>query len=425
MKVVINKGTKQIGGCITEILSNNARIIIDFGEDLPDDNKECFDVSIDGVTNDKNNLCDAVFITHNHGDHIGLINKIHNDVLVYVEEKAYEVYKVSQAFMCDKKIRNVKTFKFEEKILIKDMVITPYKTDHSSYNSCMFLVESNLVRILHMGDYRANGYSSVDFYDNLKKIKSNGDIDLLITEGTSVNRSENENITERNLREKAVDIFKKYKQVFIYQASTNVDRIKTFYDAACDCNKKFILDVSSANVLKTINDKDFDYLTKNNVSVWIANAYDKNSKLYDYKEEGFYEKYIEPFMNLKNTYALHESYVMMVKSSMISDITNNLSKYRDDACFIYSLWKGYLNPDKVENKKNIEFVKKVEELGIKQFYLHTSGHADIPTMLKVNDIIKPKKVIGIHTVDNEKLGAIFSNYVKIEDGEIICIGEDE
>ena len=38
MKVVINKGTKQIGGCITEIISNNARIIIDFGEDLPDKN---------------------------------------------------------------------------------------------------------------------------------------------------------------------------------------------------------------------------------------------------------------------------------------------------------------------------------------------------------------------------------------------------
>ena len=34
MKVRIIKGTKQIGGCITEIECNKTKIIIDFGDDL-------------------------------------------------------------------------------------------------------------------------------------------------------------------------------------------------------------------------------------------------------------------------------------------------------------------------------------------------------------------------------------------------------
>ena len=34
IKINIIKGTNQIGGCITEIQSDKARIIIDFGEDL-------------------------------------------------------------------------------------------------------------------------------------------------------------------------------------------------------------------------------------------------------------------------------------------------------------------------------------------------------------------------------------------------------
>ena len=41
MKIIIYRGTHQIGGCITEIQSNNGtRIAIDIGENLPTINKE-------------------------------------------------------------------------------------------------------------------------------------------------------------------------------------------------------------------------------------------------------------------------------------------------------------------------------------------------------------------------------------------------
>ena len=36
MEIRIIKGTNQIGGCITEITSKNAKILIDFGNDLED-----------------------------------------------------------------------------------------------------------------------------------------------------------------------------------------------------------------------------------------------------------------------------------------------------------------------------------------------------------------------------------------------------
>ena len=34
-KIVIHRGTNQIGGCVTEIKTENHRIFIDFGEELP------------------------------------------------------------------------------------------------------------------------------------------------------------------------------------------------------------------------------------------------------------------------------------------------------------------------------------------------------------------------------------------------------
>ena len=37
MKITIHRGTNQIGGCLTEIVSNSgARILIDIGANLPD-----------------------------------------------------------------------------------------------------------------------------------------------------------------------------------------------------------------------------------------------------------------------------------------------------------------------------------------------------------------------------------------------------
>ena len=83
MEVRIIKGTNQIGGCITEISTKNTKIIIDFGTDLD----ETRDFEISGLTKDKS-IYDAVFITHSHLDHIGLINKINDDILVFVEEKS-------------------------------------------------------------------------------------------------------------------------------------------------------------------------------------------------------------------------------------------------------------------------------------------------------------------------------------------------
>ncbi len=40
MQIRIYRGTHQIGGCVTEIKTNNAKIIIDMGEELPSANQK-------------------------------------------------------------------------------------------------------------------------------------------------------------------------------------------------------------------------------------------------------------------------------------------------------------------------------------------------------------------------------------------------
>lgn len=64
MQVKVLKGTNQIGGAYTEIKSALGRILVDFGEDLNDDEEKLLP-NIDGLTYGEPKY-DAVFITHYH-----------------------------------------------------------------------------------------------------------------------------------------------------------------------------------------------------------------------------------------------------------------------------------------------------------------------------------------------------------------------
>ena len=76
------------------------------------------------------------------------------------------------------------------------------------------------------------------------------------------------------------------------------------------------------------------------------------------------------------------------------------------------MWDGY---KKDENTKN--FLDKMNSLGVDIIIVHTSGHADLETMKKINDILCPKNTIVIHTEDNNKANGIFNDIIKLNDGE--------
>lgn len=400
MEVKILSGTNKIGGCITEISSvSGTRIIIDYGTDLKSNDVK----DIEGLTFEASKY-DAVFITHSHGDHIGLIDFINDDIPVYVEKVSKGIHNITSDFVHDyvKINKSTISFEFEKGILVKDLKITPYIIDHSSYNSCMFLIEGDGKRIVHTGDYRSHGRKGKLFEKLLNKI---GQIDLLITEGTALTRKKEKFKTEDELVEELIQKTKDYNQVFVLQSSTNIDRIVSMYKVATRCKKIFIEDLFSSIIAMSISRNIPNPVSFKNVYVWIPSLYYSNQRLY--------ENYIKMMEKYKN-YNYNRAYFMLVKTSMFRDIKNKLynSGYINNACLIYSMWDGYKKDDNTKN-----FLDKMNSLGVDIIIVHTSGHADLETMKKINDILCPKNTIVIHTEDNNKANGIFNGIIKLNDGE--------
>ncbi len=172
MTIIIHRGTNQIGGCVTEIKTDNARIFVDMGDELPS-YEGIGNFEIDGLTSGKVN-CDAVFITHYHGDHVGLYKKVLPDIPVYMGEVAKEIFLLFAKRIKDdgeQKIRDFKTFKARDKIIVKDIIVTPLLVDHSAFDAYMFLIESGGKSILHTGDYRMHGFRGKAVIPMLQKIR--------------------------------------------------------------------------------------------------------------------------------------------------------------------------------------------------------------------------------------------------------------
>ncbi|MDR3208894.1 MAG: hypothetical protein LBT45_03530 [Rickettsiales bacterium] len=77
-----------------------------------------------------------------------------------------------------------------------------------------------------------------------------------------------------------------------------------------------------------------------------------------------------------------------------------------DAHYIYSMWSGY------KDKLAKEVVDKMRERGVPM--TDTSGHADVPTLRRFVEAIKPKVLVPIHTFHPDQFPDLFGEYAKVE-----------
>lgn len=168
MKVIVHRGASQIGGCITEIATEGCKIIIDLGANLPGSiggdwqHRDLSPSQVESLTAD----ADAIFYTHYHSDHVGLLHAVPAHVPQYIGSgaKAVLLDKWSCLHRPDvvKIIEDISTYTAAHRIDVggkRKIFVTPYWVSHSAFDSYMFKIECEGKTLLHTGDFRSHGYS--------------------------------------------------------------------------------------------------------------------------------------------------------------------------------------------------------------------------------------------------------------------------
>lgn len=382
MKIIVHRGTHQIGGCATEIRTNTNRVIIDMGSELEGNAP----LSIPGVTEGKSN-CDAVLFTHYHGDHIGLIESVNDDIPLLMSELALSILKLQnnrQQLFNEKVIDRISPFVTARTLSFGDIKVTPFMVDHSAFDSHMFLIEADGKKVLHTGDFRSHGFRGKGLIPTLEKYV--GCVDALICEGTTLSRNNATSLTEYELSEKAGQIMQENKYVFVACASTNFDRIAAICSAVphgkyclCDEYQKSLLDV-------------------------VSEHSGKYSRLYQYQKMLTYSDNLLGKME-------KQGFCMFIRLG--NYLSNQLLKRFEDKepLIVYSMWSGYLDDERI----------KSAVVGYRMEKLHTSGHADLETIEKVVGIVNPSTIIPIHTDSPLDFLSSNANVLNVIDGQEIII----
>lgn len=411
---IIHRGSHQIGGMCAEIRTEKSRIIIDFGANLPDTDEEqsvSDDELYERVFGDEKKP-DAILFTHYHGDHTGLVERIPDDIPLYIGRTAKKIClnlhrrtdRVNQTDVSSA-IEGMKTYRPGTPFRIGDISIRPFQIGHSALDSYMFLICVDKKKILYTGDFRDHGIicSRVTFEEMIKKhVKK---IDILITEGTMFARPRSEIMSEYELCDKAREIFKRHKYNFVLVSSTNLDSIMSFYHAT-PAGKAFICDkYQLSQILTACNDfgtkKHGMYKRYNTVSTRpITDMDESDFDIEKYREKGF---------------------VMLVRTS------DKFRPYPDmfesgESCIIYSMWNGYLKGGRKENSTIVDFL---DGRDIKK--IHTSGHASVECIQRLIELTCSERIIPVHSECSDEMGEIreFEKYrniiTPVSDGEPVTI----
>ena len=391
MNITVHRGTHQIGGSAIEISTASTRIMLDFGNELSLDEKYTpINLDIDGVTKGKPD-CDGIVISHYHMDHLGQLTSALSEIPLYMGELSKEIAIISAEYQ-DKdlylRLLGANTFRGGDVFSIGDIRIRPLVIDHSAADSYMFVIEAEGKRVLYTGDFRMHGLR----HHVLDKLVNTyiGEVDVLITEGTSLSRDADDCISEATVLDDISSYIQDGKYVFVMCSSTNIDRIMGIWQNM-PTDKVLICDAYQKRILDTVTD---------NV----------------YYESSLYRRPDAPLVldiGAYSKYYMDNGFVSLVRGT--ENYISQIKKFpKNDVRIIYSMWTGYI-------EENLALKDLLDTYP--SYICHASGHASKEDLVAFIELVDPDIVIPVHTESPEKVVALVPHrsVCVVDDGEAFII----
>ena len=413
MIITIHRGSNEIGGSCVEIEgSAGTKILVDIGLPLADSPTRtlCLPKNLAGV-----------LVSHAHQDHYGLLSLLAAETPLYISQPTHTLIEITGRF--SKKTFAPKTFipfHSQTPFSCGEFRITPYLVDHSAFDAHAFLIEDAKTRIFYSGDFRGHGRKTPLLARFVTQPPP--PVDALLLEGTTLNRSAGDFLSESQLERQITETLKTSSSIaFVCASAQNIDRMVTLFRACIQSGRKLLVDPYAAHLLREMN-------RYNSRLPFPSPAFGKNLGVY-------YPRYLCRYMRLKLSAGeiLDEfdsqrvwpselrrhpgKYLLLVRNNTVADLSRELGPIADGSILLYSLWLGYWEMESMAKLKNW-----VAKHHMSFCNCHTSGHATTTDLRSLADALAPRRIIPIHTTQANEYGAYFSQEICLAtDGEPIRI----
>ena len=392
MKIKIYRGTQEIGGTCVEITADNGRILwIDLGAPLSTTNPD---------TSYCNNKVDALLISHPHQDHFGLMTSVGKQVPIFIGQVSEDLINATKRFLGvdPPKCKFQRLTPWAEVIILDTFKVYPYLVDHSSPEAFAFLIKCDNKKVFYSGDFRSTGRKGF-LYDRMIANPPKN-VDLLLIEGTMIERGNPEFIDEDAVEQKITEIVaNQQNSTFVISSAQNIDRFCSVFNACRKAHKMLIIDVYMAFVLEMVKKLSPNLPTIDAFNILV---YAPKSQIEKVSEEelGDFVTRINKNQAHRGIYVKPEKFVYILRCPNEKLIEKILPKGTIN--LIYSQWKGYLRDEhKTYCTPTINRLKDQEYINFT--YAHTSGHAPVEELIKLAGTIKPEKIVPIHTENPAKM----------------------
>ncbi len=435
MRLIIHGGANTIGGNCVEIAAGNTRIILDVGIPLDDPAKLKFGEPLarrpkPGFPSDNPDLprvpglfqegprVDAIFLSHAHADHTGLLAYANPAIPVHCSRGTSKMLMAGSMFAGQTKLRRERqrTIVAQEPVTVGNLTVTAFAVDHSAFDSQAFIVEGEGKRLLYSGDLRLHGRKPGMIHEILKATAARP-IDVLLMEGTHFSEGRSRGPTEIELEcALAGHIYNAPGLVLANFSPMHVDRMVSFYKATRDRDRKpgreFVVDPYGALVLYLVASQCHipRPASCNHIRVYYNQRFLKTWKRDNLQK--VHDQFLANRIELSTILAEPQKFIMLFRPSMTERDFQNW--FPPQTRCIYSYWSGYLHQPAYQDLR-----KRLAAVQGDFVQCHTSGHIFAEDLIELVNALKPRLIVPIHTTSPDYFTAHFKNARLLMDDEAI------
>lgn len=376
---------------------------------------------------------DAVILTHAHADHANHISFLHEDIPVYMGETAHMILKAleerasremeSEILSFKRRPlnksneimeRNVRTFRTGDKIKIGSIEVEPVHVDHSIPGAYGLIVHTSEGSVVYSGDVRLHGTRPEMTREFVERAAASKPI-ALVMEGTRI-KEEKISESESKVRDECNSLVKEAKSLVIADFSfKDVDRLRTFYTIAKENNRKLVVNLKDAFLLKWLSrDPQLKVPPYDDPDIIIYKP-KKQSGTYVDRDYSVKER---EFLNNDNVWTAREikenqrnvlCAMTMFQFDELIDIKPN-----PGSILLFSTSEPHNEEQEFDHARLVAWT---EHFGLRMFSSHCSGHAyagDLRAMVKQIDA---EKIFPVHTERPDLLKQTSESVIIVEEAK--------